>query len=134
MGSGGLMVKAVYALLARAWRAPATRALALLAASLQQIAFSQLVLQAQPITNSLCTVYFIVNTVLFILSLALMILGGAIYAGSSLLPGQTRGTLQAYSWGLILGGVAGAIIGMLAPFILSTVTGNTVTQILSVCP
>ncbi len=86
------------------------------------------------ITNSLCSIYFVVNTIMFVLALMLMILGGALYAGANLLPGQTRGAVQAYAMGLVIGGTAGAIIGMAAPWILQVITGNTVADIIAICP
>jgi hypothetical protein len=80
-------------------------------------------------------VYFDVNTVLFLLALSLMVLGGAIYGGANLLPGQARGGAQAYAMGLILGGVVGAIIGILAPWVVGIVTSTNVTNaILTSCP
>lgn len=85
------------------------------------------------VTQAICSVYFAVNTIVFILALTLMILGGALYGGSQILPGQSRGVIQGYAMGLIFGGVAGAIIAMVAPWLLSIVSQTTVSTILQAC-
>lgn len=86
------------------------------------------------ITGIICNVYFTVDDVLLILSLALLMLGGIIYASSHIMPGQSRGVLQAYSWAILLGGVGGLVISVVGPWMLSTITGNSIAQILAVCP
>ncbi len=83
--------------------------------------------------QAICNVYTIVNVIVFILALTLMILGGAIYAGAQILPGQARGQVQAYAMGMIMGGVAGAIIAVLAPFILSIVYNAPSNAITAIC-
>ncbi len=62
-----------------------------------------------------------------------MILGGALYAGAQILPGQSRGMVQGYAMGLVLGGVSGAIIAMLAPFVLSIAYNAPLSTIVGVC-
>ncbi|MCL5430040.1 MAG: hypothetical protein M1504_01015 [Candidatus Marsarchaeota archaeon] len=88
---------------------------------------------SQQVTAAICGVYFDVNTIVFILALTLMILGGAIYGGAHILPGQTRGQVQAYAMGLILGGVAGAVIALLAPWILGMIYAQSASIIAATC-
>ncbi len=83
--------------------------------------------------SAICQVYSFVNVIVFVLALTLMILGGALYAGAQILPGATRGQVQAYAMGLVLGGVAGAIIAMLAPYVLSVVYNAPTGTILGIC-
>jgi hypothetical protein len=83
--------------------------------------------------NAICTVYSDVETVIFILGLTLMILGAALYAGSHVMPSQSKGSLQGYGMGMILGGVVGVIIALLAPYILQLITGQTAAQITAQC-
>ncbi len=83
------------------------------------------------IIGTVCGIYYAVSTTIFILGLMLMILGGAVYAGSHLLPGQSRGPLQGYGMGMVMGGLIGVVIAVLAPFILSVITGNA--ALTSVC-
>ena len=85
-----------------------------------------------PAIAAICNVYTVVNVIVFILALTLMILGGALYAGAQILPGQARGQVQGYAMGMILGGVAGAIIAMLAPFVLS-IAYNTPVNTIAIC-
>jgi hypothetical protein len=86
-------------------------------------------------TNAICGIYFIINTVLFILALTIMIIGGAVYAGANVLPGNTRGAIQGYAMGMIMGGIVGALIAVVAPWVLSVIVGNSVSQIVSfACP
>ncbi len=85
--------------------------------------------QAQPnsVICSIITLYQDVAAAIFVIGLMLMILGGALYAGAHLMPSQQRGSLQGYGMGMVLGGVIGIIIAVLAPFILQVITGNSVT-------
>ncbi len=86
------------------------------------------------VTNAICSVYFIVNDAVFILALTLMILGGAVYSGAQILPGSARGQVQAYAMGLVIGGTIGAIIAMLAPWLLGQIFGTSATDIATFCP
>ena len=79
----------------------------------------------------ICSIYGAVHTAIFILGLTLMILGGALYAGSHMMPGSSKGSIQGYGMGMILGGVIGVIIAIAAPYILGLLTGNT--NIASTC-
>jgi hypothetical protein len=87
-------------------------------------------------TNAICSVYFIINTVLFILALTIMIIGGAVYAGANVLPGSTRGVIQGYAMGMVMGGVVGAIIAVVAPWVLQIIIGSPSLQsiITAACP
>jgi hypothetical protein len=76
-------------------------------------------------TNSIYCVFQTVQTAIFILGVALMLLGGALYAGAHLLPGSSKGSLQGYGMGMILGGIIGVIIAVLSPYILQIISGNT---------
>ncbi len=87
------------------------------------------------VTNTICSIYYDINTTLYVLALAIMLLGGAIYGGANLLPGQTRGAVQAYGMGLIMGGTVGAIIGIAAPWLVGSITTQNVANVLtSTCP
>ncbi len=81
--------------------------------------------QASNAVNAICTLYLAVKSVIFILGLVLIILGGAMYAGAHVLPGSTKGSVQGYGMGMILGGVIGVIIAVAAPYILTVITGNS---------
>jgi hypothetical protein len=87
---------------------------------------------AQP-NNVICaiiTLYQDVAAAIFVIGLMLMILGGALYAGAHLMPSQQRGSLQGYGMGMVLGGVIGIIIAVIAPFILQVISGNSVSDVL----
>ncbi|MGC8649249.1 MAG: hypothetical protein ACP5UN_03480, partial [Candidatus Micrarchaeia archaeon] len=90
-------------------------------------------LSLSPVTSAICSVYTVVNTALFILALTIMLLGGTLYAGAHILPSQTRGIIQGYAMGMIIGGVVAVIIAMVAPWVLSIVTNTSITSIVSVC-
>jgi len=83
--------------------------------------------QSSNVVCSIINVYTTVSTAIFVIGLMLMILGGALYAGSHLMPGQSKGTMQGYGMGMVLGGVIGVIIAVLAPFILGVLTGGTIS-------
>ena len=75
--------------------------------------------------NAICSVYTSVKTIIFILGLTLMILGGAIYAGAHVAPSSLKGSLQGYGMGFIIGGIIGVIIVIIAPYLLQVISGNT---------
>ncbi|MGC8649247.1 MAG: hypothetical protein ACP5UN_03470 [Candidatus Micrarchaeia archaeon] len=80
-----------------------------------------------PANNVLCqmvNVYNTVDTAIFIIGLMLMLLGGALYAGAHIMPGQSKGILQGYGMGMILGGVVGVIIAVLLPYLFQLITGQ----------
>jgi hypothetical protein len=62
-----------------------------------------------------------------------MILGSALYASAHIMPGQSKGTLQSYGMGMIIGGVIGVIIAVLLPYIFSLITGNTINTYTAIC-
>ena len=88
-------------------------------------------ISANGIVGVVCGVYYAVSTMIFLLGLTLMILGGAVYAGSHFVPGSSRGTLQGYAMGMLMGGIIGVLIAVIAPYMLSVITGNT--ALTSVC-
>lgn len=72
------------------------------------------------VCNAIFGIYSDVETVIFVLALVLIVLGGGLYAGSNLLPSQTKGQIQGYGMSMIIGGVVGILIYFLAPYILTT--------------
>ena len=80
------------------------------------------------VVNNLCSLLDTVKTVIFIIGLALMILGGALYAASHVMPGQSKGTIQGYGMGMVLGGVIGVIIAVVMPYIFSLIAGANAIQ------
>ncbi len=114
-----LLVGKLYA--ARAFAGPILTALILLSMVVLSSA------TAQNAVNAICTVYSTVESVIFILGLTLIVLGGAVYAGAHLLPGATKGTAQGYAMGMLIGGVIGVSIAVAAPWVIKAITGNTVS-------
>ncbi|MGC8622594.1 MAG: hypothetical protein ACP5UC_01360 [Candidatus Micrarchaeia archaeon] len=77
------------------------------------------------ISSALCGIYSLIHTVIFIIGLVLIIVGGAMYAGAHVLPGNFKSQLQGYGMGMIVGGIAGVVIALSAPFIMTTIVGNS---------
>ncbi len=69
-------------------------------------------------------IYYDADTIIYVLALMLMTLGAAIYAGANIAPSHFKGNFQSYGMGMIIGGVIAVIIGLLAPFILGSLTGG----------
>jgi hypothetical protein len=76
-------------------------------------------------------VYYDSINIIFLLALALMVLGGAVYGGATFLPGAARGSVQAYAMGMIIGGITGVIIAMAGPYIFQLITGYGAPNIAS---
>ncbi|MEM0201660.1 MAG: hypothetical protein QXR73_00585 [Candidatus Micrarchaeaceae archaeon] len=85
------------------------------------------------ISSVICPIYVAVNTGIFILGLALMILGAALYAAAHIMPGSSKGSIQGYGMSMIIGGVIGVIIAELAPYILGLLTSTSSATITSYC-
>jgi len=83
------------------------------------------------IQNTACSLYLYVSESLFVLALVIMLIGAVLYAGASLLPGQARGQAQAYGMGLVIAGVASAVITVVSIYFLTVGTGLSVGQILT---
>jgi len=75
------------------------------------------------VVGTICNVFNTIKDAIFILGLALMVLGGAVYAGANLMPSQSRGGFQGYGMAMVIGGVIGVAIAVAAPFILNTILG-----------
>lgn len=80
-----------------------------------------------PVVCSICSIFSTLVLIVFILGLLLLVAGGAIYAITHIIPGQTRGAAQGYAMGMIIGGIVGIILVVLAPFILNTIAGASPT-------
>jgi len=78
-----------------------------------------------PISSIACAIYWGLHTVVFIIGLALVLLGAIFYAISHVGGGQLKSSLQGYGIGMITGGIAGIIIAEVAPFILQAIAGNS---------
>ncbi len=78
---------------------------------------------------TILTIYIDVVNILFILGLMLMVLGGALMAGSQLFPGNMKGTIMGYGIGILVGGIMAVLIGILSPYLVSVLTGLSANQI-----
>ncbi len=81
--------------------------------------------QATALTTALCGIVTQVQEVIFFIALALMIIGGSLYAAAHMLPAQQRGALQGYGMGMIIGGVVGVILVLVAPYVLNMILTNS---------
>ena len=88
----------------------------------------------QNVIKPICQIYAAVHTAVFVLGLTLLVLGAALYAGGNIAPGNLKGTIQGYGMGMIVGGIAGVILAMLAPYMLNIITGLTANSVTSTCP
>ncbi len=84
------------------------------------------------ISSALCSVYNIIHSVVFVIGLVLIILGGVMYAGAHVLPGQMKGSLQGYGMGMIVGGIAGIVIALSAGYIITVLSGSS-TNVITSC-
>lgn len=86
------------------------------------------------IVAQICALYNTVHTIIFILGLALIIVGAALYAGGNIAPSQVKGAAQGYGIGMIMGGIVGVIIAIAAPYILGIISGTAASTITAQCP
>lgn len=85
------------------------------------LAASQGNINVTNVTSALCDVANAVFSVIFILGLMLMIIGAAMYAAAHIMPAQQKGSLQGYGMGMIIGGIVGVVLALLATPILGLI-------------
>ncbi|MDE1827833.1 MAG: hypothetical protein KGH65_01595 [Candidatus Micrarchaeota archaeon] len=75
------------------------------------------------LTSQLCGIVGGVRTVIGVIALVMFLVGGVLYAVGHFMPaaGQVKASMQGWAMGMILGGVIGVILVILAPFIISTI-------------
>ncbi len=109
---------------------------------LSVVAYSQTSPQ-QLLTSQLCGVVEGIRTVIGFIALVMFLVGGVLYAGGHFMPaaGNIKSSMQGWAMGMIVGGVLGIVLVILAPYIVNTIinfssaTGNTGGSITSVtCP
>lgn len=86
----------------------------------------------QNVLGPICKVYNVVYAAVFVLGLTLLVLGAALYAGGNIAPANLKGQIQGYGMGMIVGGIVGVMLAILAPWLLGVITGNT--GIAASCP
>ncbi len=79
------------------------------------------------VEGTLCSIYFAIHSLVFVIALVLIVLGGILYAGAHMVPGETRGKLQGYSWTMIIGGIVGIVIVLLAPYLVGLFANSSGT-------
>ncbi len=84
---------------------------------------------ASSVTNELCTIANDIHSVVFVLALVLLILGGILYAAAHIMPPQQRGGIQGYAFGMIIGGIIGVIIVLIAPWLINQVIAGSGTSV-----
>jgi hypothetical protein len=84
-------------------------------------------------SQAACGVYSTINFVLIIFALILILLGAALYAGSTILPPQSRGVLQSYAFGFIFVGIIAALIASVSVWALSITSNLPMSTVLSSC-
>ena len=75
------------------------------------------------LTSTLCNIITGVRSIVGIVALAMFLIGGILYAVAHFMPsaGQAKGATQAWAMGMIIGGIVGIVLVILAPIIISAV-------------
>lgn len=77
------------------------------------------------VTTELCNIEQDIHSIVFVLALVLLILGGILYAAAHVVPPSQRGSIQGYAFGMIMGGIIGVIIVLVAPFLINQVIAGS---------
>ncbi len=83
-----------------------------------------------PLTTELCSVYSLISQSLLVFSFLILLIGAVLYEAGTLVPSQLRGTMQGYAMGMIMGGIAGAVIVGLSAVAVSIIANIPVQSIL----
>ena len=91
---------------------------ALLLANLVAPLFAQSTIAT--LTSQLCNIIIGVRTVIGVIALVMFLLGGILYAVGHFMPaaGNVKASMQGWAMGMILGGVIGVILVLVAPFLV----------------
>ncbi|MCL4389736.1 hypothetical protein M1397_03990 [Candidatus Marsarchaeota archaeon] len=84
-------------------------------------------LTGSSLSSTICGIYNVVHTVIFVLGLTLIIAGAAMYAVGNIVPGQAKGGFTGYGVSMIIGGVIGVVIAIAAGPILNLITNSTIS-------
>lgn len=78
------------------------------------------------LSSSICSIVDVVRSFIGYIALLLFIVGAVLYAVAHLLPaaGNMRGNLQGWSIGMIIGGVVGIILILIAPGVINLIIGS----------
>ncbi|MEM3791501.1 MAG: hypothetical protein QXL16_02120 [Candidatus Micrarchaeaceae archaeon] len=91
--------------------------------TMAQIALAQTPAQVTNLTSILCSIVADVRLTVGILAIVLFVIGGILYAASHFMPasGNIRSGFQGWGMAMILGGIIGLILVIIAPFIVAKV-------------
>ena len=113
---------------------------ALLVLSLVGISLASLAAaQSEVVTSSLCIIIDNIQAVIGVIALMLFVLGGVMYAIAHMLPaaGNIKSSMQGWGLGMIIGGIVGIIIVIIAPGIIHLIiisAGGSAHIALPDCP
>ena len=65
-----------------------------------------------------------VHSIVFLLSILLVVLGAAVYAFGHIMPGTHKGQFQGYGMGMVIGGMVGTFIAVVVPYIVRIIAGG----------
>jgi hypothetical protein len=77
-------------------------------------------------SSGICNIVNAVRGVIGVVSLLLFIIGGTLYAIAHFMPasGNMRGNLQGWSIGMVIGGMVGLILVLIAPSLLNLIISS----------
>ncbi len=78
---------------------------------------------ATQLSAEFCGIVNDIRDVVGIFALAMFLIGAILYAGGNFMPtaGNLKSSTQGWAMGMIIGGVIGIVLVLIAPFILSTI-------------
>jgi hypothetical protein len=82
-------------------------------------------------TAALCQIFNTVRNIIFLLGITLVILGAAVYAAANIMPSQSKGGFQGYGMGMIIGGIIGVAIAVIAPYVINLIVSSAGSGILT---
>jgi type IV secretory pathway VirB2 component (pilin) len=88
------------------------------------------------LTSQLCNIITGVRTVIGVIALVMFLIGGILYAVGHFMPaaGNVKASMQGWAMGMILGGVVGVILVLIAPYLVSLLLSfNTTLSTLPTC-
>ncbi len=91
--------------------------------------------QITALSSQLCALVSDIRMIVGVFTLALFLIGGVLYAAAHFMPaaGQIKSNMQGWAMGMIIGGVVGLILVIIAPYIVKAIAGFSAGNVTLTC-
>jgi len=89
---------------------------------------------ASQLAGNICTVKYLIFGLLPTIALVMFLLAGLVYAAGQAFGAETKAKAQGWAMSLLVGGIIGIVLVVLAPALLSIFVSGTAMDSFNTCP